>query len=128
MPGEAFATTFDGRYLTSGELPARCVKEGSGLPDTVACDQAKLVEPGQYVFEAKAGLALDCSTTTPNGACASCTADARGGCSTGGSLISGELITARASVILNEAYGIPSFPADSSGNIASPRIEIIFED
>lgn len=129
-PGETLVTMWDGLYRVEGSLPGSCTSF-EAPSEQVACDQAKRIEAGTFVFWASAGSAIECTGTTGS-ACPACTADGNGGCSTPGSLISGKIRIATATVTLDESYGLDAGPAAPNprpgGLNAAPRVELIFKD
>ena len=131
LPGELRFDTWAGLYSVPGELPAECVSFQSDSP-TVSCDQAKRIQPGTYTFSARAGTALDCGPSSATGTCAPCVPDGLGGCSASGGLISGKILTAQATVELNQSYGVypsgadvPS-PGGNSGSTANLAVQLVF--
>ena len=140
QPGEIWSTSWDGLFSVQGQLPATCVPYDTGAEAKVSCDQAKRIEPGTFTFSARAGSAVDCSQTSPDGACAPCTAGPNGGCSRSGSLIAGPLHATQVTVALDETYGIypapspaplPNGGADApapGGNVALRTVELVFSE
>jgi len=141
QPSETLYTTWDGFFRVSGQLPAKCVPFDSGNETTVACDQAKRIDPGSFLFSARAGSALDCSQTTGAGSCTACTPSPNGGCTTSGSLVTGPMHSTQTFVLLNESYGVyPTASANPGpnagnaelpapgGNIAQLAVELIFTE
>ncbi len=136
-PGEIRSTTWDGLFSVPVELPGKCAAyEPSAKP--LSCDQAQRIQPGTFTFSSHAGTVLNCSETSGDGTCVGCTVDGNGGCTTPGSLISGEILTAIATVTLNDAYGIYASSSDSSspspgagagpngGNVANLAVQLVF--
>lgn len=132
QPGESLQTSWDGLYRVQGSLPGRCTSfDSSGAQ--LSCDQAKRIPAGTFTFSALAGTALDCSQTS-GGTCSPCTEVGNDGCSTPASLITGKILTARASITLDESYGLGPEPsagaeaAPGSGAIAAPQVLLVFSD
>jgi len=113
QPGELLYTSWDGLFLVQGNLPKKCQVVDEGEP-SIVCDQAKRIQPGTFTFSARAGTALDCSQTTGNGGCSMCMSDGSGACATPGSLISGTILTAEATVALDARYGVYDAPSAGS--------------
>ena len=136
QPGQMLYTSYSGLYEVQTPLPQQCVDPDFGAAQ---CSQAKQIQPGTFTFSARAGSSIDCSQTS--GMCSSCTASGEGGCTTPGSLISGEMHSATTTVLLDSSYGVfggypapaPAFPGDpdgdsSSGAIALRNVELVFTD
>jgi hypothetical protein len=135
QPGEAFYTTWDGLFVTTTELPAQCLAQ----PEYgTSCELSRTIQPGSFTFSARAGRSLEC-LESPTGDCQACTATGNGGCTTPGSLITGEKLTARATVLLDGSYGVygslpapaPALPkpgGDVPGAAAYRAVELIFRD
>lgn len=115
QPNEILYTTWDGLFSVQGQLPAKCVGYDTGGEATISCDQAKGIEPGTFTFSARAGSAVDCSQTTGVGNCPACTSLPNGGCSTPGSLVTGQMHSAQVTVLLDENYGVYPTPSASPG-------------
>jgi hypothetical protein len=140
QPNEVLYTTWDGLFSVQAQLPARCASFETGVGAQVSCDQAKRIEPGTFTFSARAGSAIDCSQTTGSGTCDACSASPNGGCSTPGSLITGAMHSAQATILLNENYGVYPAPSTSPGsntgaadpapgaNIALLTVELVFTE
>jgi len=131
QPGEQRFTSWSGLYAVPAELPGGCVPFQSG-DTTFACQMARRITPGTYKFSARAGTGLECSQTTADGTCMACMREGDGGCTTAGSLITGQILTAQATVELNQSYGIYGSSADApapggnSGAAANLAIELVF--
>lgn len=131
QPGEQRFAPWSGLYAVPAVLPAECVPFESG-DTSISCQMAKRIVPGTYEFSARAGTSLDCSQTTANSACSACMSDGQGGCITAGSLITGKILTAKATVDLNQSYGVYGSSADApapggnSGATANQAIELVF--
>lgn len=108
-PGDELLTEWRGRYLEQVLLPERCQSPEFATP---VCDRAVAVEPGPYVFSAKAGTKLDCEPA--GGVCMPCQPDVDGVCVTGGALISGAIRRAETQVELDASYGIGSGNGDGA--------------
>jgi hypothetical protein len=140
QPGEVLYTSWDGLFAVQGQLPSKCVPYDTGGDTKVSCDQAKRIEPGTFTFSARAGSALDCSQTNPDGACVPCTPSPNGGCTRSSSLIAGPLHAAEATVALDASYGVypapsppPSPGADGAGAAPSDvpvarMVELVFRE
>lgn len=130
QPGESFFTTWDGRYRVDALLPGRCVA-GENPYAELMCDQAKVIRPGVFTFNAQAGTELQCSLSSM---CPSCQADGQGGCKTSGTLIGGKLREAVAKVELNPRYGalklpLPPCEADAPSGAAPPlTVTLVFTE
>ncbi len=137
QPGEQRFTTWDGLYSVPAALPSKCLAfENDG--QTASCDQARRIQPGTFTFSARAGTGLDCSQTQgPEGICQACTQDGDGGCSTPGSLIGGDILTATATVTLDASYGVygtangssnpsPGAGAGPSGTPEVSSVQLVF--
>lgn len=133
-PGEIHSTTWQSLYRVLGTLPPGCVSfDPSG---EYRCDQAKRIDAGTYTFQALAGTQTDCSMTT-GGACASCTPDPQGGCSTQGALVVGRTFAAEATVTLDQSYGFYPSSADAApspgsgaapGSLNTATVELVFTE
>lgn len=118
-PGTTHHTTWDSLYLVNGSLPNSCLPYDAG-DSSASCDQAKRIEPGSFVFKASAGHGIDCSQTSPGSGCNACSIDgSNGGCTTQGALVTGDIISAQAEVLLDEQYGYYKPIAPSSDNDSS---------
>jgi hypothetical protein len=129
QPGEVYPTTWSGLDYVKVEMPAACVTPPYGVAQ---CDRAQRIEPGAFVFSAQAGTSVDCSAASPSGDCGVCRLD-EPACVADGGLIGGELRTAKASVFLDESYGIYPKQKDAPGeapagdaNIAQALVQIVF--
>jgi hypothetical protein len=122
QPNEALFTTWDGLFRVAQQLPAKCVTAAVNPGPVVSCDQAQRIEPGSFTFSARAGSALDCSQTTGQGTCSSCTPGGNGGCATPGSLVSGAMHTTQTTVVLDESFGVFAKPTagPSAGSADAP--------
>lgn len=138
QPGEVLYTSYSGLYEVQATLPQQCVDPDFGVAQ---CSQARQIQPGSFTFSARAGSSIDCSQTSGTAMCNGCMATGEGGCTTPGSLISGKMHTATATVFLDSSYGVyggypapaPAFPGDpdgdsSSGAIALRSVELVFTD
>jgi hypothetical protein len=136
QPGEVLYTSYSGLYDVQINLPQHCVDPDYGVAQ---CSQTKQIQPGTFTFSARAGSSIDCSETT--GVCNACMASGGGGCTTPGSLISGKMRSATATVFLDSSYGVfggypapaPAFPGDPDGDssgaaIALRNVELVFTD
>jgi hypothetical protein len=122
QPNEALFTTWDGLFRVDQQMPGKCAVAQLNPGPVVACDQAQRIEPGSFTFSARAGSALDCSQTTGQGTCSTCTPGGNGGCATPGSLVSGAMHSTQTTVLLDESFGIYSkpTPGPSAGSADAP--------
>ncbi len=132
QPGEQRFTNWTGLYRVPGEVPAACAAFQTDEAGSLSCDMAKRVVAGTYTFSARAGTSLDCSQTSVGASCSACTVDGEGGCTTSGSLIGGKILTAQATVELNQSYGVyggdaeAPAPGGNSGATANLAVELVF--
>jgi hypothetical protein len=123
-PGEGLSTEWRGQYLDLVKLPDQCQHADYPTPQ---CDRAISVQPGTFVFSAKAGTELDCSQTTGT-ECGECEVSGKGGCITPSALIAGSVRTAEAKVELDGSYGVGSDNGDGDAEGALDAVEIRFRD
>jgi hypothetical protein len=100
-PGDELSTHWAGTYIELVKLPTRCQSAEFPSPQ---CDRVVAVEPGVFVFSARAGTKLDCSQT--GSACMPCMPDEGSACVTRGALITGAIRHAAVEVELDAGYGL----------------------
>ena len=120
--GGSVTLIWDGLYTVDRILPIECKAPELG-PPSIECIQARHIEPGRYIFRARAGTELDCSQTLGTGTeCPACEQSGPEGCMTRGGLISGELLETEVTVDLGPAHGVGLEPGDSSGPLLAVEI------
>jgi hypothetical protein len=132
QPGERFSSSYSGLVAARLELPQACVLPPDGIG---TCEQARRIRPGNFTFSARAGSSADCgafsSDDKDDKACVACQPGDSGGCIIPGSLIAGEIRSAKTTLWLDESYGIypdaETAPAPGGSGAARP-VEIVFSD
>jgi hypothetical protein len=118
-PGAIYETTWSGIDYVQKELPLECSPSGFGN----VCQRAERIRPGSFIFMAQAGTKADCSNAPD---CDYCPLS-KDVCGTQGGLVSGEMLTAGATVGLDERYGVYGDGADRLP--ASPAsVQLVFTE
>lgn len=111
QPGQKFMTSYDGLEVLQTSLPQGCLDTGVIAEGTFPCEQSKRIQPGDYVFSARAGLQLECSLTG-DASCGVCPSGDP--CEIPGATIAGAPVVAQTLVSLDGSYGL--YPAPDSGS------------
>lgn len=132
-PGEVHELDWNGLYAVQGELPASCLPfDNNEQPQS--CQQAKRITPDLFTFRATAGETRECPRSSSD--CGPCQPDAGGGCATNGTLIGGKMLSATASLAMDESYGLypeaadaaPGAGAAPSGALNEAYVELVFSE